>query len=112
MSSLNILWTSDNAQTAINMIAMYSTNALRKGWFTEATVIIWGGSNTLIKENKLVQKTVVEMLASGVVVKACKSCADKMETTELLESLGVEVHYVGELLSNILKDDAQHLLSV
>jgi len=112
MSSLTILWTSDNAHTAINMIAMYSTNALRKGWFKEATVIIWGGSNTLIKENELVQKTIKEMLDSGVVMKACKSCADKMGTTELLESFGVEVEYMGLPLSNILKDEGQYLLSV
>jgi len=112
MSTLNILWTSDNAETAVNMIAMYSMNAIRKGWFTEATVIVWGGSNTLIKENEKIQKTIVEMIDSGVVVKACKSCADKMGTTGLLESLGVEVYYVGEPLSNILKDEGQYLLSV
>lgn len=112
MSTLNILWTSDNAQTAVNMIAMYSMNAIKNSWFTEATVIVWGGSNTLIKENEIIQKTIVEMIDSGVVVKACKACADKMGTIELLESLGVEVYYIGEQLSNILKDKGQYLLSV
>ena len=112
MSALNILWTSDNAETAVHMIALYPMNGLRKGWFKEVEVIIWGGSNTLIQEDEMVQKTIIEMIEAGVALKACKACADKMGTTELLESLGVEVFYVGEHLSNILKDEGQALLPV
>jgi hypothetical protein len=112
MSKLNILWTSDNAETAQHMIAMYATNALRKGWFEEAEIIIWGGSNTLILEDEAVQQTVKDMLSAGVRVQACKACADRMGTTELLEDLGAEVYYIGEHLSDILKDEGQRLLSV
>jgi len=112
MNKLNILWTSDNPETAQHMIAMYAINALKKGWFDEAEIIIWGGSNTLIAENEAVQQTVRDMISAGVHVQACKACADRMGTTELLEELGVEVYYIGEHLSDILKDEGQRLLSV
>ena len=112
MSKLNILWTSDNAETAQHMIALYATNALRKEWFEKAEIIIWGGSNTLIQEDEAVQQSVKDMLSAGVRVQACKACADRMGTTELLEELGVEVYYIGEHLSDILKGEGQRLLSV
>ena len=112
MNILNILWTSDNAETAQHMIALYAVNALKNAWFDKVQVIIWGGSNTLIAENESVQQTVRDMIAAGVHVQACKACADRMGTTGLLESLGVGVYYIGEHLSDILKDEAQRLLSV
>lgn len=112
MNMLNILWTSGNAETAQHMIAMYAVNALKKGWFDKVEIIIWGGSNTLIEENESVQQAVRDMISAGIHVQACKACADRMGTTGKLESLGVEVYYIGEHLSDILKDEGQRLLSV
>jgi len=112
MDKLNVLWTSDNADTAINMVAMYATNAKIKGFFNDVTVIIWGGANTLIRDNKEVQDAIKDMLKNGVEVKACLACAKNIGTVEILESLGVELDYMGAPLTKIVKDPNQYLLSV
>jgi len=48
---LNILWTTANKETVINMIAMYSSASLKYEWWSEVNVIIWGASAKLIKED-------------------------------------------------------------
>lgn len=108
---LNIVWTTDNAETAINMISMYAIFAKQNKQFDEVCVIIWGGSNILIKQNSNIQDLIKEMISLGIIVRGCKSCAENMETTELLESLGVDVDYMGIPLTSILKDK-EYLLTI
>ena len=56
---LNILWTTTNKDTIINMISMYSVNAIKYGWWNEVNIIVWGGSAKLINEDKEIQEEVV-----------------------------------------------------
>jgi len=42
---------------------------------------------------------------AGVKVSACKACADQLGMTETLHSLGIEVKYWGQGLTDILQDD-------
>jgi hypothetical protein len=57
MNTLNILWTSDNKDTAINMIAMYAINAKKERWWQHVNVIIWGASAKLVAhDNQVKQK--------------------------------------------------------
>lgn len=44
MDKLNILWTTDNKDTIFNMLSMYATNSIRKNWYEQVNVIIWGAS--------------------------------------------------------------------
>lgn len=108
---LNIIWTTDNAETAINMIAMYATFAKKNKQFDEVCVIIWGGSNILIKKDSSIQNAIKEMISAGIIVRGCRSCAENMGTTELLESLGVDVDYMGRPLTAILKEK-EYLLTI
>ena len=41
---LNILWTTDNKDTIFNMLAMYTLNSKKRGWWQEVNVILWGAS--------------------------------------------------------------------
>jgi hypothetical protein len=112
MESLTILWTSDNPQTAVDMIEMYGKNAKIKGWFDDVQVIIWGGSNQLIKDNEDAKNAVVRMIEAHITVRACRACSDKLDTTELLESLGVVTEYIGKPFTEIIKDPDQYLITV
>ncbi|QZE13181.1 hypothetical protein K4L44_11340 [Halosquirtibacter laminarini] len=96
---LTILWTTDNANTAINFISMYSGFANSRKFFSKVNIIIWGRANELIKDNDEIHKTIKGMLKSGIKVKACRACSDKMGTTKILEELGVEVDYLGNELT-------------
>jgi hypothetical protein len=42
-------------------------------------------------------------LDAGVMITACKACADQLEVTAALEGLNIEVKYWGAPLSDILK---------
>ncbi len=101
---LNVLWTSGDLITAEKMLFMYPHNAKLLGWWEDVTLIIWGASTQLAGENKEVQVKIKEMVDTGVKVEACKACADQLESSEVLESIGVDVKYWGEPLTKIMKE--------
>ncbi len=94
-----ILWTTDNKETATNMVLLYAHNAKLKGWIDEVTVLVWGASQKLVSEDKEIQEKIKAMIKDGVKVVACLKCADNMEITEGLNACNIDVFYTGELLT-------------
>jgi hypothetical protein len=45
------------------------------------------------------------MKEAGVVLEACKACADQYGVSPALEQMGIEVKYMGVPLSDYLKQD-------
>jgi hypothetical protein len=43
----------------------------------------------------------------GIVVYACKACADQYGVADKLKELGIDVKYMGEPLTDFLKSDAK-----
>lgn len=109
MNKLNILWTTTNRETISKMIVMYASNAIRNGWWRDVNIIIWGASAELVGKNTEVQHEVIELIKAGVHVQACKACADQFGVTERIQKLGVEVLYMGEPLTNALKNNEKIL---
>jgi len=105
LDKLVILWTNGDPVTAEKMVFMYALNAIKRAWWHELTVIIWGGSTALVKESQMAQDHIVAMVEAGVEVVACKACADSLDASETLEGLGVKVKYMGEPLTEYLKLD-------
>jgi len=105
MEKLNILWTTDNKDTVFNMLAMYAINSKTRNWWPKVNVIIWGASVKLVKNDTQIQTEVLEMVKAGVTVEACKDCADNFGASEILEKLGVNVRYMGQPLTDLLKRD-------
>ena len=103
MDKLNILWTTDNKDTVLNMLVMYATNSRLNGWWQEVNVIIWGASAKLVGTDTQIQAEVLEMLNHGITIEACKACSDNLGVTDKLTELGVNVRYMGEVLTNYLK---------
>lgn len=110
-SKLLVLWTTRDKTTALNMVFMYSINAMKKGWFDEVTLLIWGASHELVAADEEIQAKIGEALDRGVRVIACKRCAEKLDLVQKLEGLKIEVFYAGEFLSEWLHSGNQ-LLSV
>ncbi|HBH12924.1 MAG: hypothetical protein XD91_0158 [Clostridiales bacterium 38_11] len=104
MNKLVILWTDRDKVSAENMIFMYGLNSKLKGWWDEVTLIIWGASTELTANDETIQKSVKKMIDNGVHIKACKACAENLNAVEKLESIGVEVFYIGQTLTEYLKD--------
>jgi hypothetical protein len=104
-SKLAVLWTSGDADVAHKVCFMYTHNAKKAGWFDEVTLIIWGPSSRLLAGDKELQEKVKEMMSSGVDVKACKACADLYGVSDKIGEMGIEVKYMGEPLSEMLKGE-------
>jgi len=110
MDRLHILWTSSDKETFKNMIAMYSLNSLKNNWWDEVDLIIWGGSTKLAGEDEEVQEEIKKMIAAGVIIEACKACADRYKLSQILEALGVEVKYMSKLTGIIKRKE--HLITI
>lgn len=108
---LYILWTNSDPVTADKMVFMYAVNSLKKGWWKEVTVAIWGPTATVAGENAEIRSRIKELLAAGVKFSACKACSDDLGVTEKLLDLGIEVKYWGQPLTEIIKE-GQFLLTV
>lgn len=108
---LYMLWTNSDPLTADKMVFMYALNGIRKGWWKEVTVIIWGSPAKLTAENAEIRSKITELSAAGVKFSACKACADQLGVTEKLESLDIEIKYWGEPLTELIKS-GQFLLTI
>lgn len=104
-SHLYVLWTNDNPVTADKMVFMYTINSLLHDWWEQVTLIVWGATAQLVSENAMIQERIREAQDAGVQVVACRACADQLGVTEQLEALGIEVVYMGQPLTEILKND-------
>ena len=101
---LNILWTTDNKDTIFNMLAMYTLNSKKRGWWQEVNVILWGASVKLAAQDTQVQTEILEMLQTGVTVEACQDCCERVGVKPVIEKLGVTVRYMGAPLTEYLKN--------
>ena len=103
--SLVVLWTSGDREVALKMVFMYTLNAKLKGWWEEVILIVWGPSAELLSRDEELREKIEQMKEAGVVLEACKACADLYGVSPDLEALGIEVRYMGAPLSEYLKED-------
>ncbi len=102
---LVVLWTSADRDVAEKMVFMYTYNAKLKEWWQEVTLIIWGPSQKLICVDEDLQLYLEKLQQAGVELLACKTCSDSYGLSDDLEKLGVEVKYMGQPFTQILKGD-------
>jgi len=103
-NTARILWTTDNKDTAINMICLYAHNAKLKGWMENVQILVWGASQTLISQDEELQAKVKAMIADGVEIIACKKCAQDLGVADTLEACDMQIYFTGELLSSWIKE--------
>jgi hypothetical protein len=111
VEKLAVLWTSGDPFVAHKVCFMYTHNAKKAGWWNEVQLIVWGPSSKLLAEDKKLQTAVKAMMADGVVIKACKACADSYGVSDDLAALGIEVKYMGQPLTEMLKSDQWQVLT-
>jgi hypothetical protein len=101
---LYVLWTSQDREVALKMVFMYTANSKLKGWWKDVNLIVWGPSAKLLSEDLELQESIARMRHTGVSVVACKACADSYGVTPALEAMGLEVKYMGQPLTELLKE--------
>ncbi len=107
---LVVVWTSGDRDVALSMVFMYVGNAPRFGWWDDVTLIVWGASDRLLAEDEELQEKVKAMAEAGIKLEACKACADMYGVAPKLEELGIDVKYMGDVLSDYIKE-GRHILT-
>ena len=100
---LFVLWSSGDREVATKMVFMYTLNAKLRGWWNDVSLIVWGPSAKLVSQDKELQAKIKEIKEAGVEMLACKACSDSYGVSDSLEAIGIEVKYMGEPLTQILK---------
>ena len=83
---------------------MYATNTLKYSWMSEVKVVIFGPSQRLSLKDEEIQgylKELMEQLDS--IPFACKYIADQEGFSKYLSDLGLNVVYVGTVISDHIK---------
>ncbi len=108
-NKLNILWTNDNKESFLEMVALYAFKSKTHQWWDEVNLIIWGPSAKLAAEDTQIQTEIFELLSVGVTVEACRNCTENYGVTEKFEKFGIRVDYLGEYMTQYLKNDEKLL---
>jgi hypothetical protein len=101
--TLMVIWSSVDPEVARNLVFMYTKNSRLKDWWPGVRLVVWGPSARLLSQDKELQAELAKLQEAGVEVLACKACADNYGVSEQLTSLGVEVIYMGQPLTDHLK---------
>ena len=89
----------EKAQTAL----MYANNAIKRGWLDDVKVVYFGPSEKMIVEDPILSDQAQEIAEAGGSI-ACKYISDRDGVSEKIEKLGVQVEYVGNIVSDLIKD--------
>lgn len=103
--TLVIVWTSGDVDVAKNMVFMYMEGAINNRWWENIKFIVWGPSAKLLSESEQLQEKIKEFINQDVTVEACKACADRYDVSDHLATLGVDVKFMGEPLTDYIKSN-------
>jgi hypothetical protein len=107
--SIFIIWSSADPEVAHSLAFMYARTARLKQWWSRVRLIIWGPSARLAATDTDIREALTTMLEAGVEVWACRACAENYDVVPALEELGIEVLYVGQPVTRMLKDGWRQL---
>lgn len=82
---------------------MYARNAKDRGWMEEVKVIFFGPSENLLVKDEDIQDMAMQIGQNEKPI-ACKFLSDRDGISENIASLGVDVEYVGTIISDLIKE--------
>lgn len=100
-SKLLIILSTSEREKALTGL-MYAKNALKENWIDDIQVIFFGPIENLIIEDEEI-KEYAEAIADQTECIACKFLADRDEISDDIEELGMELDYVGSIISEYIK---------
>lgn len=99
-----VILSSADREVVLEVGLVYPLNAIRNRWMDEVKLIIFGPSEKIAAYDMEVRGRIDELRKAGIEVMACKWCADRMKITAALEDAGIKVVYVGQIISQMIKD--------
>ena len=111
MANLFVIITAADPRIFTDVAIPYVRQAIKKKWWDRIRVILWGPvEKTVVSQLELKTQTMdlVNILGDDVI--ACQQCADDYYIGDKLTKLGVSLDSVGELVTQMLKDDWKQLI--
>ncbi len=82
---------------------MYARNAKDREWMDEGKWIFFGPYENLLVKDEDVQDMALQIGQNETPI-ACKFLSDRDGISEKIEGMGVEVEYVGTIISDLIKE--------
>ena len=83
---------------------MYARNVIKYEWLDNVKVVFFGPSERLVAEDAEVSDK-AEEIAKLTDSLACKAISDRDDgVSEKLVEIGIKVDYIGDVVSNLIKD--------
>ena len=84
--------------------AMYALNAMKHGWLADVKLLLFGPAERLVLEDEDLQDLVRQFMAEDTAPPvACRFLAERDGHSAKLDKLGLDVQYVGPLISECIK---------
>ena len=83
---------------------MYARNVIKYGWLDNVKVVFFGPSEKLVADDAEVGNKAKEIAAMTKCF-ACKAISEPDGVSENLAEIGIEVDYIGDVISNLIKED-------
>jgi len=97
---ISIISSADAGKARAGM--MYALNALKHKWMDDVQLIFFGPAQKMILEQKDLQAIMIEFSQIGRKAVACKRISDLQENSADLIELGLDVAYVGPIISDYI----------
>lgn len=97
-----LIWLASGDIEKLQPGILYGTNARKYGWVDDVQFVVFGESERLMLE----QPETFELLQDNNAA-YCKFVADEMGITADLKAKGATIVYVGDYISNFIKDGYQ-----
>ena len=82
---------------------MYAKNTIKYGWIPDVRVMFFGPVENLLASDTDVKESAAELANYGNPI-ACKFLSDRDGISTHIESIGVDVDYVGTIIADLIKD--------
>ncbi len=102
-NKITVLWSSGDKEVFTKLVFPYCFNSMANNWWDEVSLIVWGPSEKLAAEDDEVQKNISQLVDSNIYVCACKWCSDQYNASEKLIGIGIDVKFMGEPLTEVLR---------
>lgn len=99
-----LIWLASGDMEKLQPGILYGTNAKKYGWLDDVQFVVFGESERLMLTQPDAFATLQEQSTAY-----CKFVSDGMEITPRLEEKGANVIYVGDYISQFIKDGYQVL---
>jgi hypothetical protein len=81
---------------------VYATNALKHGWVDDLRLVVFGPAEQVLAQEPVLQEALQTFMEQNQEVAACKAISDMAGVSQGLADLGLQVRYIGELVSRLI----------